>query len=172
MTNQAEQLTNRTTWHGGEVILTWDPAAKPLSHLITSVHSFCFDNGQLLIAKLDHRGWDFPGGHIEEGETPLEALERELMEETSVEGRHELLGYIIVDHSENKNWNNSSPYPLIGYQAFYRSTLTTQHPFEGEYESSDRCFIPPSEVANYCKGMLPIHLDILREAIQKNAAGE
>lgn len=166
MNEQSKLITAWANWDGGTVKLTWDPEADPPSSLITSVHSFCFEEGRLLIVNLNHRGWDFPGGHIEEGETPLTALNRELMEEASIEGAHTLLGYIIVDHSENTKWNHSSPYPLIGYQAFYRTTLEKKHPFTGSHESSDRIFLPPSMAIDYCKGMLSIHHHILIKAIK------
>jgi len=43
---------------------------------------FAFRNGQLLLVKNRKRGWEAPGGKIEEGETPKEAALREFKEET------------------------------------------------------------------------------------------
>ncbi len=43
-----------------------------------------------LIGRLDRRGtmkWSLPKGHIEPGETPEQAAEREIREETGIEGR-------------------------------------------------------------------------------------
>ena len=40
--------------------------------------------GQVLIASRKQEGWEFPGGKIEPGETPAEALRRELEEELSI----------------------------------------------------------------------------------------
>lgn len=39
------------------------------------------DNNHLYVAIRNKRGWDIPGGHIEKGETPIQAFERELEEE-------------------------------------------------------------------------------------------
>ena len=42
--------------------------------------------GNILMVRHPDRGWEFPGGHVEEGETPETALMRELQEEVGGKG--------------------------------------------------------------------------------------
>lgn len=43
------------------------------------------DQGQVLLIKSPRYGdWEFPGGQVEEGETVIRALEREVLEETGI----------------------------------------------------------------------------------------
>ena len=44
-----------------------------------------FDEDRLVLCRHKDRGtWETPGGHIEPGESPLEAARRELFEETGI----------------------------------------------------------------------------------------
>ncbi|GGA89353.1 NUDIX hydrolase [Ornithinibacillus halotolerans] len=155
-------------WEDSLVKLTWSAGNDlPPRDLITSVHGFCFQDNKLLLVKLDNRGWDFPGGHIEEGESPEQCIHREAYEEGYVTGTITLLGKIIVDHSENVNWDPSSPYPKVGYQLFYRMDIDQIHHFKANYESSERIFINPNKVEEYYTHWNELYDEILDYALKK-----
>lgn len=67
--------------------------------------------GRVLFVRHPKRGWEIPGGHIMEGETPKQALLRELKEETGCVGKlvawnkkyypKGWVGHVIVEDIEN-----------------------------------------------------------------------
>lgn len=162
-------ISTYVNWGEAKIKLTWKQDDNlPHRELITSVHGFCFYNNELLLVDLDHRGWDFPGGHIELNETPEECMKREAIEEGYIEGECSLLGYIAVDHSENPKWNEDSPYPKVGYQVFYRMDIKQLHHFEGRYESVQRIFINPKQVADFYHDWHELYQEILNDALTLN----
>jgi 8-oxo-dGTP diphosphatase len=166
---EIEIVSQFVYWGKSKVKLTWKKDYTPPRHLITSVHGYCFHREEFLMIDLNDRGWDFPGGHIEKGETPESCFKREAMEEGYVEGDCTYLGCIEIDHCENPEWNENSPYPKVGYQAFYRMDITKVHPFLAQFESGRRQFIDYSEVANYYKKWNDINQAILESALQVHA---
>lgn len=161
--------TTYVNWDEARVKLTWKAGSSlPDRKLITSVHGFCFQDNQLLLVDLNHRGWDFPGGHIEAGENPVDCFKREAMEEGYVEGKCRLLGCITVDHCENTLWNKESGYPKLGYQVFYRMNIEQMHPFQAEFESARRIFIKPQQVADYYHDWHELYQEILDLAADFN----
>ena len=146
-------------WGEGKMKLTWRQDYVPPLELITSIHGFCFYNGKVLLVDLNHRGWDIPGGHIEEGETPVQCFQREALEEGYVGGDCSHLGAVEIDHHENPEWDETSKYPIVGYQLFYRMDVNTIFPFEAEFESGRRIFVNPEDVKQY------ISLDEIRQSM-------
>lgn len=160
-------MTIYVNWGDSKIKLTWEKSNElPQADLITSVHGFCFLDDKLLLIDLNDRGWDFPGGHMESGETPEECFKREAMEEGYVEGDCRLLGFVTVDHSENPKWTENSTYPKVGFQVFYRMDITKLLIFDGKYESNQRLFIHPNEVSTYYKEWNHLYQEILDCAIQ------
>jgi len=157
----------RVTWGDSIVQLTWEKQSQlPPRNLITSVHGFCFYQDKLMLVNLIDRGWDFPGGHIELNETPEMCFKREAMEEGYVEGDCSLLGSIVVDHHNNPNWNEDSPYPKVGYQVFYRMDITKFHSFRAEHESTERILIEPIDLQNYYSGFNNVYQTILYDSLK------
>lgn len=113
---------------------------------VTSVHAVCFKDGNILLALIKNRGFNYPGGHIDTGEKLEEALSREVYEEGYVKGTIQYIGAIEVSHKENPLFDPNGKYPLIAYQAFYRMDVTECLPFLHENESIARIWVEPAEV--------------------------
>jgi 8-oxo-dGTP pyrophosphatase MutT (NUDIX family) len=154
-------------WNSGKVKLTWYPSKYPEAvEKVTSVHGYCFDGDKVLLAYIRGRGFEIPGGHMEEGESPEEALHREVYEEGRVRGKIAYLGMLEVSHEENPEFDPNGKYPLIGYQLFYRMDITATLPFERDNESLTRIWVETSEVKFVLDGH-ELLLDILDEAVRK-----
>lgn len=53
-------------------------------HIVAVSGLISHPNSDVLLIRSPKRGWEFPGGQVEEGETLIEALQREIREESGV----------------------------------------------------------------------------------------
>ena len=64
------------------------------NHLVSVAGLVTNDRGEILLVNSPWRGWEYPGGLIEPGETFQEALHREIREESGVEV--EITGFVGI----------------------------------------------------------------------------
>ena len=76
----------------------------PKTESISSVFLLALKGSKILAIK-NERGWDIPGGHIEERETPRESLIREVQEEAGATFSNEKLLAIVESDDEGKYKN-------------------------------------------------------------------
>lgn len=72
------------------------------------------EDGSVLFVEHPERGWEIPGGHVEPGEHPEEALHRELLEETGLKGTlvswnktyypEGWVAHVVVSTQDNQTW--------------------------------------------------------------------
>ncbi len=88
-------------------------------HIVAVSGLISHPNGKILLIRSPRRGWEFPGGQVEKGENLIEALQREIQEESGVTAS---IGSLVGVYS-----NIKSPTKLIfGFLGDYVSgELTT-----------------------------------------------
>lgn len=106
----------------------------------TQVSGYIFnDKNQLLIIKSNV--WTVPGGHPEKGETQLDTLNREVMEEACVTLKeiHYLGAVEVVENGETY------------YQLRYTAKVNEVLPFKQEWETCEREFANLDKLVDYIK---------------------
>ena len=67
-------------------------------HIVAVSGLISHPSGKVLLIRGPRRGWEFPGGQVEEGENLIEALQREVQEETGVTASIGETGRYLLKH--------------------------------------------------------------------------
>ncbi len=101
-------------------------------HFVSVAALVTNDNGEILLVKSPWRGWEYPGGVIEAGETFQEALKREVQEESGVD--IEITGFVGICKNIEKD--------IINIDFTARYTGGTLTPSE---ESTEVIWVSPAQ---------------------------
>lgn len=138
--------TETLVFDGREVHLKWCASSTfPSDITVSQVVGFCFDaKGNILLVK-NKRGWGFPGGHPEVGETVLMTLDRELMEEANVTVKDP----VFIGYMEVKDPLNDSVEGQHYIQLRYIAEIRNMSDFTKEFETSERMLVPAEKLPEY-----------------------
>lgn len=120
--------------------ICWRENFNLTSEKYTQVSGYIFnEKNQLLIVK-NGDNWTIPGGHPELGESQLETLNREIMEEACVTINN--INYLgAVEVIENEKY----------YQLRYTAKVHEVLNFDRKWETSERKFVELCDLQNYIK---------------------
>jgi len=71
-------MRNSSNWYDSS---SWNQSPK---HIVSAAATVLNEAGDILLVKAPDRGWEIPGGQVEQGESMSLALAREVREETGI----------------------------------------------------------------------------------------
>lgn len=123
-------------WHGRQVTFrprrTWRGLQQVYAVLL-----FAFFGERLVLSDIEGRGWSIPSGHIQQGETPEEAIRREAREEAGIVlSQLHPLGAYLLREADGTEW----------HAPVFWGEVAHLYPLPDDTESRGILLIPPEEV--------------------------
>jgi len=117
------------------------------THIVAAAGYIEDKNGNILIVKLQHRGWDTTGGQIEVGENLEEGLLREILEESGITASIRCLVGVYSNVGQHIGYDGVTNIPTKVMFDFICDYVDGQ-PTTSD-ETSDVRWVPKTEVMQY-----------------------
>jgi 8-oxo-dGTP diphosphatase len=143
MTDTGQQVIVTGDWGESVVWELYGTDVPPPTELTTAVMCVAIVNGKIVLARSE-RGWGMLGGHIEDSETPEDALRREALEEGGfLVDQHQLFAVrkvtsrVPMPHQQpGKNY----PFPTSYLVYYWATTKQLLQPLTGTEILESRSF--------------------------------
>lgn len=115
---------------------------------IVACGGYVFDQqGNLLLIKTQHRGYDCTGGQVENGENLEEAVLREIFEESGITAKVKCLCGIYSNVAQKLHYDGVTPVPTIVSIDFICEYVSGE--LRTSEESSEVLWVPREKVMGY-----------------------
>ena len=140
-------MVGSSIWWEGKIkldISAYITEDAPLSSLVSSVRAIVFRGDDVLVMRNRDGTHILPGGRVEHGESQVEALRREIVEEAGIEITDiRRVGFMHLRHRTSRPPDYPYPYPDFFWPIFRAHYLedSPNGPASDEYEQSSE-FVP------------------------------